>query len=47
MQQPKTEKKENESVKGLRIVLDALKKSGHGPESEAAKKINALIKKYE
>lgn len=37
------EKPENESVKGLRIVLDSLKKSGNGPDSEPYKKIQAMI----
>lgn len=41
---PAVDKKpESESVKGLRIVLDSLKKSGHGPDSEPVKKIQAMI----
>lgn len=48
---PEPEKKsapavpESESVKGLRIILESLKKSGFDSNSEAVKKINALLMK--
>ena len=40
-----SEKPESESVKGLRIILDALKKSGRGPGDETYEKIYAMIAK--